>query len=164
VTTVRQPRGPIAKRPIALLVGELNPYQQAEIEHYALYPYPERSAGGRLCRVILGLDPHLYLRAYARHNLCSGKWSAPAARLAAAGLLERYPEPLPIVLLGARVATAFGYPFQPFTRDLRYVHLPHPSGLSRLWNESGTFERARALMREAGAMPVAVASSTEVSP
>jgi hypothetical protein len=139
--------------PIALLVGELNPYQQAEVEHYALYPYPERSAGGRLCRVILGLDPHLYLRSYARHNLCSGKWSVPAARRAAAGLVDRYPATLPIVLLGARVAEAFGQPFEPFRRRGRFVQLPHPSGLSRLWNESGTFERARALCAEAGAMP-----------
>lgn len=158
--TPRQPRGPIAKHPIALLVGELNPYQVAEDSRYALYPYPERSAGGRLCRVIFGLDPHLYLRSYARHNLCSGKWSAPAARLAVDALEQRYPEPLPVVLLGAKVAAAFGYPFRPFTRDLRYVHLPHPSGLSRLWNESGTFERARALMREAGAMPSRIAGAT----
>ena len=110
--TPRQPRGPVAKHPIALLVGELNPYQVAEDSRYALYPYPERSAGGRLCRVIFGLDPHLYLRSYARHNLCSGKWSAPAARLRVGELCDRYPEPLPIVLLGSKVAAAFGYPFQ----------------------------------------------------
>jgi hypothetical protein len=152
--------------PIALLVGETNPYQQAEVEHYALYPYPERSAGGRLCRVILGLEPHPYLRAYARHNLCSGKWSAPAARKRAEELLLQYPEPLPIVLLGAKVAEAFGHPFAPFTREGRFVRLPHPSGLSRLWNESGAFERARALMRAAGALPSvrATESTEEASP
>jgi hypothetical protein len=152
VTTVRQPRGPIAKSPIALLVGELNPYQQAEVEHYALYPYPERSAGGRLCRVILGLDPHLYLRSYARHNLCSGTWSMPAARRRAAELRQLLPK-VWIVLLGSRVAEAFGQPFEPFTLRSPFVVLPHPSGLSRLWNDSGSFERARALMREVGAYP-----------
>lgn len=140
---------------VALLVGEVNPYQQAEAAYYALYPYPERSAGGRFCRVILGLEPRPYLRAYARHNLCSGKWSAPAARKRAAELLREYAEPLPIVLLGARVQEAFGQPFQPFTREGRFVRLQHPSGLSRLWSEPDAFERARTLMREAGAMPSA---------
>ena len=138
--------------PLALLVGECNPYQQAEVERYALYPYPERSAGGRLCRVVLGLDPHLYLRSYARHNLCSGKWSTPAACERAEALRQFQPK-VPIVLLGRRVAQAFGQPFEPFTRRTPFVVLPHPSGLSRLWNDSGSFERARALLREVGAMP-----------
>jgi hypothetical protein len=146
------PRGPTCV-PIALLVGEVNPYQQTEVEHYALYPYPERSAGGRLCRVILGLDPHLYLHSYARANLCSGKWSTPAAKARAEELLREHPGDLPVVLLGAKVAEAFGQPFEPFTREGRFVRLPHPSGLSRLWNDSGAFGRARALMHEAGAMP-----------
>jgi|HubBroStandDraft_1064217.scaffolds.fasta_scaffold13020_9 hypothetical protein len=153
------PRGPVA-RPLALLLGEVNPYQQAEVEHYALYPYPERSAGGRLCRVILGLEPGVYLRAYARHNLCSGKWSLPAARARAAELLLRYPEPLPIALLGAKVAEAFGQPFEPFRRAGRFVVFPHPSGLSRLWNEPGAFAQARELMRDAGAMPSRLAGAT----
>jgi len=147
--------------PIALLVGELNPYQQAEVAHYALYPYPERSAGGRLCRVILGLEPRPYLRSYARANLCSGKWSAPAARARAEELLREHSGELPVVLLGAKVAGAFEQPFEPFTRSGRFVIFPHPSGLSRLWNDSGAFERARALMRAAGAMPSPRTMSTE---
>ena len=31
---------------------------------------------------------------------------------------------------------------------LVFVVLPHPSGLSRAWNEAGAYERARALLRE----------------
>lgn len=147
-------------RLLALLVGECNPYQEKERARFALYPYPERSAGGRLCRVILGLEPRAYLAAYHRANLCSGSWSIPAARRRAQELMQEFYAPdreLPIVLLGAKVAEAFGQRFEPFTHSSTgpFVLLPHPSGLSRLWNESGTFERARALLREAGALPAA---------
>lgn len=135
-----------------LLVGECNPYQVAEDPDYALYPYPERSAGGRLCRVILALPPHHYIRAYARANLCSGKWSTPAARERALELSVKNPG-VPVVLLGSKVCAAFGFTFEPFTVADRFVRLPHPSGLSRLWNEPGAFERARAVMRDAGALP-----------
>lgn len=40
---------------------------------------PERSAGGRLCRVVLGLDVAPYLALYARVNLCAQRWNAREA-------------------------------------------------------------------------------------
>ena len=141
--------------PLALLVGELNPYQAEEKARYTLFPYPEASAGGRLCRLVLGLRPGEYLAAYSRANLCSGQWSASTARRCAEALLRERAPKLPIVLLGAKVAAAFDLPYEPFTRRGRFVILPHPSGRCRAWNDSSAFERARAILREAGALRAA---------
>lgn len=96
-----------------LLVGESNPY--GSDPRFALYPLPERSAGGRLCRLVLGMRMAEYLRAYDRANLCDGRWSAPTARSEAARLATT--RAAPIVLLGARVASAFALDFEPFTDD-----------------------------------------------
>lgn len=142
-----------------LLVGELNPYQSVEDSRYALYPYPDRSAGGRLCRLVMGLEPHRYIRAYARANLCSGKWSLPVARVRAGQLADAHPD-VPIVLFGSKVCSAFGREYDPFTFDGRFVRLPHPSGLCRAWNESGAFERAREVLRGAGVMATLEVSET----
>jgi len=136
-----------------LLVGELNPYQLSEQSEYALYPYPEQSAGGRLCRLVMGIPPHRYIRWYARANLCSGKWSTPAARRRAAELGAQHERAVAVVLLGSKVCTAHDLGFRPFTRTGRFVILPHPSGLSRAWSESDAFERARGVLREAGVLP-----------
>ncbi len=134
-----------------LLVGEDNPHS-ADPRH-ALYPYPEHCAGGRLCVRVMGLTPREYL--------CSGAWKMAEARLAARSLFGRERV---YVLLGAKVASAFGLAFHaPFTRmrwsnplwrmTCTVVQLPHPSGRARAWNEPGAFERARAVLREAGALP-----------
>jgi|HubBroStandDraft_2_1064218.scaffolds.fasta_scaffold14265_8 hypothetical protein len=134
-----------------LLVGELNPYQPAEDEDYALYPYPERSAGGRLCRLVMGLEPHRYIRSYDRANLCSVRWSLSAARLRAVQLSDEHPV-VPVALFGSRVCAAFGVPFAPFTVSGRYALLPHPSGLCRIWNEPEAYDRARVTLRVAGVL------------
>ena len=149
-----------------LLVGELNPYGSDPA--FALYHTPENSAGGRLCRLVMGLRRLDYERSYDRANLCAGKWSAKPARERAAALLsERLrgaaggPPPV-VVLLGARVCSAFGRDYQPFCHyetsedvlgesgEVSYVVLPHPSGLCRLWNAPGSFGRARESLRSAG--------------
>ena len=70
-----------------------------------------------------------------------------------------------IVYFGAKVCKAFDTKFDPFFVSTRFmdmesgvlsphqrVILPHPSGLSRAWNEPGAFERARAVLREAGVL------------
>jgi hypothetical protein len=148
-----------AMRP--LLVGELNPY--GTDPRYALYPEPERSAGGRLCRLVLGLSVKEYIKRYDRANLCVGVWSAPVARRAAAALTEGVEQRPAIVLLGRKVCDAFRISFIPF-RVIRagethvghwrsnVVVLPHPSGLCRAWNEPGSFERARVALRDAGVL------------
>ena len=128
-----------------LLVGESNPY--GSDPYFALYPEPDGCAGARLCAV-LGYEPSTYLRAFDRCNLLIGpRWSVPAARGAADTLTAEYR-----VLLGARVARAHGLMFVPFCNvqdnGWRGVVLPHPSGRSRLWNESGAPLRARRLVAD----------------
>jgi len=145
-----------------LIVGESNPYQSdAESGYcYAMFPEPENSAGGRLCRLIMRMNTHDYLRAFDRTNLCHGKWSVPRARMRARELAaERRDERLGlasvIICCGVKVAVAFGLPTEPFklyyaASPPTYVVLPHPSGLCRVWNELRAVERARDVLRQAG--------------
>ena len=142
-----------------LLVGESNPY--GSDPRYALYPYPDHSAGGRLCFKVMDLTRREYLTRFDRVNLCTGKWSMREAREAALAIMAARTGT--VVLFGAKVCQAFGViRFNPFgfpsepelvrKAGARYVILPHPSGLSRAWNEPGAFERARAVLREAGVL------------
>lgn len=147
-----------------LLVGEQNPYQTDPrlAQRYALYPDPPRCAGWNLCHRIMQLDEGEYLRRFDRVNLCDGKWSMKEARKRASELaVERLGTRTSIVLFGRKVTDAFNFddawhPFRTWSMNLEgspaptYVILPHPSGLSRAWNEPGAFERARAVLREAG--------------
>lgn len=157
-----------------LLIGEDNPRHSDP--RFALYPYPEGCSGDRLCRLIMGLAAADYLRRFERFNLCAGKWSAPEARRRAAEIQASQSLGGVVVLLGSKVAGAFGLRFTPFEtysfnapeRDLSklvaaieagtgsprltYVVLPHPSGRNLLWNAPGAFERARALLFETGAL------------
>jgi hypothetical protein len=131
-----------------VLVGESNPYSSDP--RYALYDEPRGATGDRLRRLVMGVSRRTYLTRFARHDLVHGRWSIPEARDSAARLHEPYPDPIPFVLLGRRVALAFGVAHAaPFTRVERYLVLPHPSGLCREWHAPGAFERARGLLREA---------------
>ena len=145
-----------------LLVGEANPYQSDPrlAQRFALYPDPPGCAGWRLCHKVMQLDPDDYLARFDRVNLCDGKWSIREARQRAVELVRRSNTESPVddrpyfVLFGSKVCAAFVMPFDPFRlhAESRYVILPHPSGLSRAWNEPGAYERARAVLREAGVL------------
>lgn len=144
-------QAPVAR---PLIVGESNPYQGDP--RFALYPTPRGSAGDRLCRLVMGLEPSEYLTRFDRVNLCPELWSRREARQHAEAIAAEGRAVL--VLLGARVAEAFGaQPRAPFSvRTVgasRAVLLPHPSGRARTWNQPGAFERARSLLREVGALP-----------
>lgn len=144
--------------PRVLLVGENNPYQvdPEEAQRYAMYPSPGPSpdspagcAGWRLCHLILGMEERAYLRAFERRNLLTQpRWSVPAARAAAQRIRDALAPGERVILLGRRVADAWygpGQPWDPFTTEARGVlALPHPSGLSRAWNDPLAFGRARA--------------------
>jgi hypothetical protein len=138
----------------ALLVGETNPL--SDLPEHALYPYPKGCSGERMQRLVTGLTVQGYLRTFDRVDLCVGRWSIVAARRRSQELLET-PRPC-VVLLGAKVCHAFGVEFEPFTRpELRAgsrtqaaVVLPHPSGLNRLWQEAGAYDRAQRLLADAG--------------
>lgn len=135
-----------------LLVGEANPY--GSDPGFALYPYPTRASGHRLCTLIMGMEPRQYLRAFDRVNLCPERWSAPLSRANAQRIWAG--DHTRIVLLGAKVSTAFGFSFQPFTvvqtapSAKSFVILPHPSALNRAWNEPGAFDKARDTLVKAG--------------
>lgn len=133
------------------LVGENNPYSRDP--RYDLYFDPPESAGGRLCRLILGMRERDYLRSFERRNLLAApRWSIPAARFAAAELAKQVADADRVVLLGRKVfdawppthrgATAYWTPFE-VRNGGSVLLLPHPSGLSRAWNEPGAFARAR---------------------
>jgi len=133
----------IAPKP--LLVGEANPYSLDP--DMALFPWPRQAAGNRL-REILGLTDAKYVKRFDRINLVRGhRWSIKLAREEANRLLAERGGPM--VLLGAKVASAFGLDFTPFTvaRGQLYL-LPHPSGLCRVWNDSTAVPRTRSLLGE----------------
>lgn len=152
-----------ANRPRVWLIGENNPY--GDDPRYAMYPEPERSAGGRMCRLVLGLSPSKYLLLFERRNLLQApKWSAPAAKAAANAMrAENAGNCDTFILLGKLVTRAFFSektdvlePFKSIIYSSRigerartYLSLPHPSGLSRVWNEPGSFLIARAAVARA---------------
>ena len=148
----------LARRP--LLVGEDNPYSAAS--HHALWCEPRRSAGGRLCYDILGCSSEMeYARLFRRTNLCARRWVASEARARVAEIVGDETNEK-IILLGAKVANAFGFVFLPFTApvmfpemgkifiDDRFVILPHPSGRNRSWSNPAAVPAARAALRAAG--------------
>jgi hypothetical protein len=135
------------------LIGENNPY--GPDPRFALYCEPPHSAGGRLRRLVLAMTERDYLRSFERRNLLSqDRWSVPAARKAAADLRAQMTEDDRVILFGRRVFDAWtaplGWKWRPFEAYLmdplsreQILALPHPSGLSRAWNEEGAFARAR---------------------
>lgn len=145
--------------PKAWLIGEANPYQQDPEDgmRYAMYPDPPESAGGRLCKLILGMRERDYLRAFERRNLCHQKWSVPVARASAACLSWEMGDGDVVLLLGRKVFEAFvpelsdwplygriTFPVRVAVPRLSFVALPHPSGLNRHWSEPGAYARCRA--------------------
>lgn len=146
-----------------LFVGEANPYAdeaRRQTTHFALYPLPERSAGGRLA-AMLRLKPLEYLRSTHRVNLFHmppRRWDAAYARLAAANILSTYPDASVVIMLGARVAAAFGHPklavwdyaehkWVAGGRTVRLYRVPHPSGRCRAWSDPRSARLLRNIVR-----------------
>lgn len=149
--------------PRVWLIGENNPY--GADPRYALFDDPPHSAGGRLRRLVLGMKRTDYFRSFERRNLLQApRWSVPAARQAANVLghqlqLEMDRGLALAILFGKRVFDAFEYwgfmplagaerKWTPFTIAGKYLILPHPSGLSRAWNDPESFSRARRYVAE----------------
>ena len=151
-----------------LVVGEVNPLSCDP--HDALVPWPIGCAGERLQAKVFSLPEDDYL-ALQRTNLCTGRWRVPAARQRALELTyasspDSILRPDVIVMLGRKMAAAFGYGAAPYTHGTRFgatpnhwprdrrvpiyelVSIPHPRGLNRRWHQPGSFERVRELMRE----------------
>lgn len=59
-----------------------------------------------------------------------------------------------VVMLGAEVTGAFGWPWEPLrvfvsvSAPTRYLAFPHPSGLNRWWNEPGNRARAGSALKD----------------
>ena len=125
------------------LVGETNPY--GGTDQFALYPAPDGCSGHRLCCLIFGMKRKDYLETFKRANLVQGVWSIPPARQRANELMQQGGK---FVLCGSKVAAAFGLKFKPFDTYNRGVilMLPHPSGLSRAWNQPDSITKARDAM------------------
>lgn len=141
-----------------MLIGECNPYQDATPDdHFSLYPEPRGAAGERLMN-ILGVPRHVYM-SLRRRNLCFGQWTMQAARRRVSEIVLLDTTVEVAVLLGKKVQAAFGFDVEPFALrseprrlirgDIKYVILPHPSGRNLVWNQPGSRESARRLMREA---------------
>lgn len=152
-------------RPI--LVGEANPYGGDPA--FALYPSPEGSAGERMCHEILCMNIRTYLKGFRRVNLCPTSWSMPQARRTALELLREIPtgsifSHKRLILLGSKVASAFGVPSTPFqVVDEILLVLPHPSGRCLVWNQEDSMDQVRGCLREFLAMwPELVARIGEV--
>lgn len=141
-----------------LLVGEDNPYSRDQ--RYALYPEPEHSAGGRLCRLIMRLSVKDYIRGFERANLCAGDWSMREARETGDRIMtEAMASRRTIVVLGAKVAQALKFDFRPFTTidylgQISIAFLPHPSGRNRVWNRPDAYDRASETLMSAGVLPL----------
>lgn len=140
-----------------LLVGEDNP--QSTDPRHALYPYPPRCAGERLCNDILDLSTGTYLAIW-RTNLCGGRWNKREASDRSDVLLAPAAPWRTVILLGKKVKDTFR-----FTGDFFSVHnyqhptlgsehtwkvisLPHPSGRNLVWNSQAVRDNARALIQE----------------
>ncbi len=140
-----------------LLIGQApGPRSRPE---YPLFPYPAQSAGARL-QTFAGLTRGQYLRGFDRMNLLNefpGKDphrkgdNFPLAKAA-----QRAEELRPllmdrrVILIGRYVAKSFGYDRTPFFEwchdSFDFCIVPHPSGLSRAYNEPEPREMLKSVM------------------
>lgn len=132
------------------MLGEVNPL--GSHPRYALYHEPPGHSGDRLRR-FLGISVADYL-SIDRRNLCTGRWSIPEAKAAAASALEEAASSDTVVLsLGRKVATALGAPRADLPSSdevsgVRVVFSPHPSGLCRAWNDPAVLPLLLEILRE----------------
>lgn len=141
-----------------VIIGMNNPY--GVDPHYALYPLPENSAGGRLYDMIregTHLTRPQYVSMFDRYNLVSGPWNAVAAKHRICELLPQLAD-RHVVLLGKEVQRAFGVLTKAAVgEDRRVVRLlpraeatfyaiPHPSGRNQWYNDPENRERVVCLL------------------
>ena len=121
---------------------------------------PLSGKAGRRLAALCGLDLDAYLARFQRVNLLpvfpgkAGKgdrFPLPPAREAARALLPTL-EGRRVVLLGGRVAAAFGLHRAPLLvwmpiQGTWVAVAPHPSGVSRWWNDPRNVRRAQRFWR-----------------
>lgn len=131
-----------------VVIGEVNPY--GSDPRMALYPLPERATGARLA-ALADLSAREYLRRFTRLNLCVGRWDSRAARERALAIRLEHPDAV-LVLLGRRVARAFGHGAPWWSFEGRAVAVPHPSGRNRAYNAPEARARTAEALRVAHAL------------
>lgn len=133
--------------------------------HLPMFPWPARSAGGRLL-AMAGMTPGQYLGRFRRINLLdTSDWYTIRARQRAKLVLEALQldlakrraaapdaRPLRVLLLGVRVAHVFevraNEPFKQIEMaDHVFVAIPHPSGENRYYNIPGVRHNAGIAVR-----------------
>jgi hypothetical protein len=167
-----------------LLIGMNNPY--GTDPHYALYPLPEGSAGGRLYEMIheaTGLSRSQYVRSFDRINLVEGPWSPSKARSRVIDLRPSLAGRV-VVMLGREVQLAFEV-VVPIMEEaqlfevgpalargspgglITYYAIPHPSGRNPWYNDPQNRCRVVALLRriheEAGGATGEAPSTNEMN-
>ena len=138
-----------------VLVGE-NPHRTSIAERPGLAL--TGSSGRNLCK-IAGWEWLDYLRYTERLNLFYDPqpvWSRTLARESASEMLNMF-ENRRVILLGAKVAEAFGQNDAPLYRwfterfpnhNTAVAFVPHPSGQNRVWNMKPERDRARAFLED----------------
>jgi len=146
-----------------IIIGLHNPYSKDPVN--ALAPFPEKSTGHRLWRMLNRLewpmtreafraahDRRVYMDAFKRYNLCTTQEQVNdiAKRRECAGLFLAEKRIIPgdtVVLLGGDVLEAFSFWFRqeeqlqkilihPQVRSgITWRWLPHPSGRSTKYND-----------------------------
>lgn len=154
------PRGTYDGPPVGLIVGEApGPNTHARLP---MFPFPPTSAGGRLM-AMSGLPPNVYLGRFFRRNLFetyvdATPWVAKVARERALELARWIEETgsLRVVVCGVRVAEAFGMTLwgrsQSADGRSAFVSIPHPSGLTRVYNDPRAREAARTALQWAAGL------------
>lgn len=125
----------------------------------AFYPYPERSAAGRL-KALLGWDRREYLTTFARSNLLDeypgSSFPIGRARAQAEPTAQRL-APRPLLLMGRGVAMAFSFPhdrllvWEDYLLGVTLVRaavVPHTSGRNLWYNDPANREAARAFIQK----------------
>lgn len=134
--------------PVGLIVGE-QPPAKAGPNHSPMFPYPSNSAGGRLMK-LGGLTIGQYLGRLARCNLVNvydPTWNKNHAAARAEQIREIMEPRQTVILCGVQVGAAFGHKgfWKPEVDEKKvvYITIPHPSGLTRVYNELGARVQTR---------------------
>lgn len=132
-----------------------------------LFPSPKNSAGYKLYELTGLENRHRYLTRFQRANLLrrhpgtwkglkrpKDRWPTREARFAADAMLH-FMRGRTVIIVGRRVATAFGHSTVPFLEwrsdrewGYKFAIVPHTSGRNHFYNEPGNRDLVRAFFED----------------
>ena len=122
---------------------------------WALVPTGKGSTGDRILKILntkVMVSREEYLTRFQRFNLRSRPRMTAGMILQRAQVLTQQLQGRSVVLLGEDVRKAFGHPVlkvDPYDHDgIRWYQIPHPSGLTRWYNNADNRERVATLLAE----------------